>query len=66
MRQSVNDWIKTSNAFDGVIEFAPAVADKADPLSFDQRFNDSDKLHPNDTGYQAIADMIDLKLITGR
>jgi lysophospholipase L1-like esterase len=66
VRQSVNDWIKTSAAFDGVIDFAPAVADKADPLSFDPRFNDSDKLHPNDAGYRAMADAIDLKLITGR
>jgi hypothetical protein len=31
-----------------VIDFTPAVADNADPLSFDPRFNDSDKLRPND------------------
>jgi len=66
VRQQVNAWIRTSGAFDGVIDFAPAVADKADPLRFDPRFNDGDHLHPNDAGYQAMADAIDLRLITGR
>ena len=66
VRQTLNNWIRTSGAFDGVIDFAPAVADKADPLRFDPRFNDGDHLHPNDAGYQAMADAIDLRLITGR
>lgn len=66
VRQAVNQWIRTSGAFDAVIDFAPAVADKADPLRFDARYNDGDKLHPNDAGYQAMADAIDLRLITGR
>jgi lysophospholipase L1-like esterase len=65
VRQALNHWIRTSGAFDAVIDFAPAVADKAEPLKFDPRFNDGDKLHPNDAGYQAMADAIDLKLITG-
>jgi lysophospholipase L1-like esterase len=38
----------------------------SDPLRFDLRFNDGDHLHPNDAGYQAMADAIDLRLITGR
>lgn len=65
VREALNQWIKTSGAFDGVIDFAPAVADKADPLRFDPRFNDTDKLHPNDAGYKAMADTIDLTVITG-
>ena len=65
VRQALNNWIRTSGAFDAVIDFAPAVADKADPLKFDPRFNDGDKLHPNDAGYQAMADAIDLTVITG-
>jgi lysophospholipase L1-like esterase len=65
VRQALNSWIRTSGAFDGVIDFALVVADKADPLKFDARYNDFDKLHPNDAGYKAMADAIDLKLITG-
>jgi len=65
VREALNAWIRTSGAFDAVIDFAPTVADKADPLRFDPRFNDGDKLHPNDAGYQAMADAIDLRLVTG-
>ena len=66
VRQALNDWIRTGGEFDGVIDFAPAVADKADPLKIDPAFNDGDKLHPNDAGYQAMADAIDLSVLTGR
>jgi lysophospholipase L1-like esterase len=66
VRTALNDWIKTGGAFDGVIDFAPAVADPADPLSFARQYNDRDHLHPNDAGYQAMANAIDLKLITGK
>jgi lysophospholipase L1-like esterase len=62
VREALNAWIKTGGAFDGVIDFAPSVADKADPTTFDPRFNRTDKLHPNDAGYQAMADAIDLNL----
>jgi lysophospholipase L1-like esterase len=65
-RQALNAWIKTSGAFDGVIDFAPAVADKADPLTFAKAYNDKDHLHPNDAGYKAMADAIDLAVITGK
>ncbi|HVT46221.1 MAG TPA: SGNH/GDSL hydrolase family protein [Vicinamibacterales bacterium] len=65
-REATNAWIKTSGAFDGVIDFAAVVADPNDPLSFAPAFNDRDHLHPNDAGYKAMADAIDLRLITGR
>ena len=65
VRQALNSWIRNSGAFDGVIDFAPAVADKADPLKIDPRYNDGDKLHPNDAGYKAMADAIDLRVLTG-
>lgn len=63
-RQAVNNWIRTSGAFDGVIDFATPTADKADPLTFAPAFNDGDKLHPNDAGYQAMANAIDLGMVT--
>ncbi|WP_442679590.1 SGNH/GDSL hydrolase family protein [Sphingomonas sp. ASY06-1R] len=64
-RQAMNAWIRTSGTFDGVIDFAAVVADKNDPLSFDPRFNDTDHLHPNDAGYRAMGDAVDLKVVTG-
>jgi lysophospholipase L1-like esterase len=66
VREALNTWIKTSGAFDGVIDFAPAVADAADPLTFAKAYNDRDHLHPNDAGYKAMADAVDLKVITGK
>jgi lysophospholipase L1-like esterase len=62
VREAVNSWIRTGGDFDGVVDFAPSVADKADPLTFDLNFNLNDKLHPNDAGYQAMANAIDLGL----
>jgi lysophospholipase L1-like esterase len=66
VRQALNTWIKTSGAFDGVVDFAAATADPANPLTFRADYNDYDHLHPNDTGYKAMADAIDLSLITGK
>jgi lysophospholipase L1-like esterase len=63
VREAYNQWIKTGGAFDGVVDFAPAVADKTDPTTFNPGFNLKDKLHPNDAGYQAMADAIDLSLM---
>ncbi|MEG3173761.1 SGNH/GDSL hydrolase family protein [Sphingomonas sp. ZB1N12] len=65
VRQALNSWIRSSGAFDGVIDFASSVADKTDPLAIDSAFNDGDKLHPNDAGYKAMADAVDLQVITG-
>ena len=66
MRQGLNQWIKTSGAFDGVIDFAAAVADPKDPLTIASQYNIRDHLHPNDTGYKAMGDAVDLKLVMGK
>jgi lysophospholipase L1-like esterase len=63
VRETYNAWIKTGGAFDGVVDFAPSVANKADATTFDPSFNLNDRLHPNDAGYQAMANVIDLKMI---
>jgi lysophospholipase L1-like esterase len=61
-RQAVNEWIRTSKAYDGVIDFDAAVRDPAAPARIQQRFNPGDNLHMNDAGYQAMADAINLGL----
>ena len=61
-REALNTWIKTSGAFDAVIDFAPVVADAANPLTFAKAYNDRDHLHPNDAGYKAMADAVDLTI----
>jgi lysophospholipase L1-like esterase len=60
-RKEVNNWIRTSGVFDGVIDFERAVANPSDPERLLPAY-DFDHLHPNDTGYKAMADSIDLSL----
>jgi lysophospholipase L1-like esterase len=62
-RETVNQWILTSGAFDGVIDFAKVVADPSDPTMMAAQYDSGDHLHPNDAGYQAMADAIPLRLI---
>jgi lysophospholipase L1-like esterase len=61
-REAVNHWIRTSGAFNGVIDFDRAVRDPADPLRLRPAYDSGDHLHPNDAGYQAMADDINLAL----
>ena len=62
VRQAVNKWIRTSGAFDGVIDFDAVLRDPNHPSRLLPRFASKDHLHPNDLGYQAMADAIDLAL----
>jgi lysophospholipase L1-like esterase len=62
-REAVNHWIRTSHAFDGVIDFAKAVQDRFNPLYLNPAYNSGDNLHPNDAGYQAMAGAINLALL---
>lgn len=64
-REAVNNWILTSGAFDGVIDFAKVVADPSDPTMMAPQYDSGDHLHPNDAGYQAMADAIPVRLLLG-
>ena len=57
-REAVNHWMLTSHAFDGVIDFASAVANPADPTTLNPADDSGDHLHPNDAGFQAMADAV--------
>jgi lysophospholipase L1-like esterase len=62
VRQTVNKWIRTSGSFDAVIDFDAVLRDPDHPSRLLPRFASQDHLHPNDLGYQAMADAIDLAL----
>jgi lysophospholipase L1-like esterase len=64
-RNAVNDWIMTSHAFDGVIDFAAAVADPANSAALLPAYDSGDHLHPNDAGCQAMADAVNLAMLIG-
>jgi lysophospholipase L1-like esterase len=61
-REMVNRWIRMSGAFDGVIDFAAAVRDPSNPRRFLPAYDSGDHLHPNDAGYKAMAEAINLSL----
>ncbi|MFD7476420.1 SGNH/GDSL hydrolase family protein [Streptomyces sp. NPDC059837] len=63
IRQAVNTWIRTSGAFDGVVDFEKAVADPAEPTALSPAFDSGDHLHPNEAGMQALANAVDLSLL---
>jgi lysophospholipase L1-like esterase len=52
-RQYVNEWIRTSNEFDGVIDFDALVRDENDPAKLKAEYSD-DWLHLNPKGYEAM------------
>ncbi len=59
MIDQYNDWVRTSHAFDGVIDFNNAVADPEDHDIMLPAYDRGDHVHPNDAGYKAMADAID-------
>jgi lysophospholipase L1-like esterase len=59
-RLAVNAWIRHSRAFDAVIDFDSAVRDPADPHRLLPAYDSGDHLHPNDAGYRAMAEAINL------
>jgi lysophospholipase L1-like esterase len=62
VREAVNQWIRTSKAFDAVVDFDATARDSASPKKFRAEFDSGDHLHPNDVGYKAMAEAIDLKV----
>ncbi|MCO5398735.1 SGNH/GDSL hydrolase family protein [Ralstonia soli] len=62
-RQAVNNWIRTSGAFDAVVDFDAALRDPANPQSLLPAFDSGDHLHPNDAGYAAMANAISLPVL---
>ncbi|WP_228895030.1 SGNH/GDSL hydrolase family protein [Pseudoduganella aquatica] len=55
VRRQVNDWIRSSGAFDGVVDFDAVLRDPARPSRLLPAFDSGDHLHPGDAGYEAMA-----------
>jgi len=60
-RQKVNDWIRSSGKFDGVIDLDAVTRDPKDPAQLSAAADSGDHLHPADAGYKIMSDAIDLK-----
>jgi lysophospholipase L1-like esterase len=66
VRDAFNRWIRTSGAFDAVVDYDKVTQDSANSKTFKVTFNNNDHLHPNDAGYKAMADSIDLKIFSAK
>ena len=64
-RTTLNEWIRTSNLLDGVIDFDQAVRNPEDPEAMQKEFLfENDWLHFNAKGYETMGSSIDLNLFT--
>ena len=61
-RDIVNTWIRSSNAFDAVIDFDKAMASEIGSKTILSNMHDGDFLHPNESGYLRMGEAVDLDL----
>ena len=61
-RQAVNQWIRTSGKFDGVIDLDKSVRDPEHPDQMLPKYDSGDHLHPSPEGYAAMAAAVGLSL----
>lgn len=61
-RQTVNAWIRSSGAFDAVIDFDAALRDPVNPARLRPDTDSGDHLHPSEAGHHAMAEAVDLML----
>jgi lysophospholipase L1-like esterase len=62
-RETVNHWIRTSGAFDAVLDFDRAVRDPGHPDQLIEALSDGDWLHLNPSGYARLAATVPLRLL---
>ncbi|QGZ62582.1 SGNH/GDSL hydrolase family protein [Paraburkholderia acidisoli] len=63
IRTAVNQWIRTSGAFDGVVDFDAALRDPAEPTRLRAIYDSGDHIHPSDEGYLVMANAVPLALL---
>jgi lysophospholipase L1-like esterase len=61
-RQAINRWVRTTHAYDGIIDFDRVLRDPANPSWLNPRYDSGDGLHPNDVGHAAMARAVTLSL----
>jgi lysophospholipase L1-like esterase len=61
VRRQVNQWIRNGGEYDGYFEFELATRDPDKPTQLRRDFT-TDNLHPNDAGYRAMAEAVDLSV----
>jgi lysophospholipase L1-like esterase len=63
IRLAVNQWIRTTRALDGVVDFDAVLRDPAQPDRLRRGYDSGDNIHPSDAGYAAMAEAIPLDAV---
>ncbi len=63
LKNTFNEWIRTTDRLDGVVDFEKALHDPEDPQSFRKAFDSGDHLHPSEAGYTAMAAAVPEELL---
>ncbi|GAA4069009.1 SGNH/GDSL hydrolase family protein [Streptomyces shaanxiensis] len=58
----LNEWIRCSGEYDAVVDLNRALADPADPDRLHPSYDFGDHLHPNDAGYEVMAEVVSTHL----
>lgn len=66
VRSETNNWIRTNNSFDAVIDFEAALSNGEMPPKIQPPFDSGDHLHPGDAGYEAMGKAVPLSLFAPR
>ncbi|KDR35983.1 SGNH/GDSL hydrolase family protein [Caballeronia grimmiae] len=65
IRTAVNASLRSSRAFDGVIDFDEALRDPSRPSVLQRQYDSGDHIHPSDAGYAAMAAAVPVELVAG-
>jgi lysophospholipase L1-like esterase len=61
VRGEVNAWLRSSDELAAVVDFDLALRDPEHPTRLLPAYDSGDHLHPNDAGYRAMAEAVDLR-----
>ena len=63
LRNEVNEWIRTTDLFDGVVDFDLALRSEENPSAFKNGFDSGDHLHPSSSAYREMANTVPEELL---
>jgi len=63
LRNAFNNWLRTSNIFDGCVDFDKAIRNPQKPEAFGEGFDSGDHLHPSESAYKKMAETIPEELL---
>lgn len=64
LRRRINDWVRRSCTFDAVVDFDIVLRDPERSDHLDPAYDSGDHLHPGDAGNKAMADALNLTLLS--